>query len=408
MDAPVLSQRESVVLIEVPPALADQLATLDGGSEWLPGLAAAIAGSEPWRRLHQPAVVGWRAGPPDMMALVGPFDDADRARGAALAGQLVDAAQRLRYVSWPAVEELVEGLAARLVDELGAAALAAGRVVPVPRGGLVVAGLLASRLGMRVGTTEGAGRGQLTVVVDDVALSGRRLGQALAMMPPSEVVVATLASHPALRAEAVRRWDLRAFVSVEDLADHAPAVHGAGYTGWLRRWRERQPDDVWIGHPDHIAFPWNEPESQFVNEVTGEAEMGWRVVPVQLCMKNRSPVPGAELPVHQHLGAGPGPIDAAPGVVAVLYEGSLVVAGRQVRPARLRGTGVDFWQVLVDSGSFTVASHRLADRYGAPVDVVKADLQAFAEGLAARGLLIGVAPDHGDVSPRCRTVRPGG
>lgn len=352
------------------------------------GLGSAIASSPLWRRLSPGAILGVRMGDRPRLTAVGCFDDADRFRLATLITQLQEAADRLRYVDWAAVEDSVDRLAVRLVDELGSAEVGRAGVVAVPRGGLVVAGLLAVRLGIAVEPSPPSVGCGPALLVDDVVLSGRRMSQMVSQLGSPDVVAVTLCSHPELRRAATQRWGLRAFVSADDLTDHAPSVHGSRYSEWRHRWRERQPDDLWTGQPEHVVFPWNEPESQFANEVTGELEPSWRLVPSELCLKNR-PVPGEHLPVHEHQ-EGPGPVGAAPGVVALPFRGSTVVVPLTGQCVRLSVAGEVFWEQLMAAGSLDEAAKELSRRYGISAETVSNDVAAFAGDLADRGLICGL------------------
>jgi hypothetical protein len=382
---PVGSPRAAV--LAVPAAAEGPLRRLTSDAEWLLELADAVARG-PAGRATSAELLLVRERPAPLLAFVGDLREADLARLDALRTLLTELPARLRFLDWGAVEDAVDLLAELLADELGPE-LRGARVVGVPRGGLVVAGLLAVRLGLAADARVRPDAPGPTVVVDDCILSGSRLRGFLTAQGCPEVVVAALAAHPEARG-ALRQAvpGVRAVVGAVDLVDHAPALHGDAYPSWWERWRRRHPDDLWTGHPDLVAFPWNEPDSSFWNPVTGRSEPGWRVLPGSVCLKNRPPVDGDGAPTVVPHVEGAGFLRPPGRVLAGRAGEEMVVVGADSRCVRLSGTGADFWEAATTAPSEEAAVHLLRARHAASEETLRADLRTFVAALRERSLLV--------------------
>ena len=346
----------------------------------------ALATSPVWARLRHQAVLAVRPHPEPMVAVFGVIVDEDRPLADAL-GWHTDALLRsLRPVDYAEVERACETLAEQLRTRLSDDVLAASSIVGLPRGGLVVAGLLAYALGLpaeRIGVLPTAG-GRL-LLVDDCVLSGSRLGRWLDANPGPPVISVHLASVPSCReaivAEHQRVADCLAAI---DLTDHASEYE----EGWHERWRERSPYDLWTGAPDYVVFPWNEPDSAVWNAERGRAERAWRVVPPSWCLKNRAQGGDAPQGVQVNGIDVDGPDSPADDALWAEFDGGVVVATpRDERAIRLTGVAAVCWRELVANGHAETASTAVAAIYGAPEDVVRSDVARLVERLAARGLL---------------------
>jgi hypothetical protein len=331
-----------------------------------------------------------RRRPEPLLAFVGALDEADHFRLEALRSLLVELPSRLRFLDWVTVQQAVDRLAEALALELGADALGRARLVGVPRGGLIVTGLLAVRLGLGPESLGPPEVSRPLVVVDDCALSGSRLRGFLYAQDHPGPLVAVLASHPGLRrALAAAVPEVRAVVSAVDLHDHAPERQGSDYPRWRARWRTRHQEDVWTGDPDLVAFPWSEPETSVFNPVTGHSEPGWRVLPDTACLKNRPPPGGdGQTPVIAALEEAPGYLRPPARVLAGRHGAAVVVVGADGSCVRLRDTAADFWEVVTAVPSEQTAVEVLCDRYGAPAEAVRNDLVQFTTALRERALLV--------------------
>jgi hypothetical protein len=353
-------------------------------------LAEALASSPAWSRLGRHATLVVRPGPPGLIGVLGRIDDDDRPLLDALGWHVDRLLDRLRPMPYPAVEAACDQLAHRLRRLLGSEGLERVHLVGIPRGGLVVAGLLAYALGIpsgRVGMpTDREVPDEPLVVVDDCVLSGTRLGQWLdAHQPLSNVIATHLASVPACR-EAIlaSRPEVSHCIAAVDLHDHAAARDD----DWHERWRARSPDDLWTGDPDHVVFPWNEPDSQIWNPRRSQAERAWRVVPPAWCVKNRAEgrdeVGRIQVNELDHGGA----LRPADDVLWATIDGGLVVAAASGgTPVRLQGVAAEVWQGLIDHGDLDRMVEDITSAYGVDSAEVRDDLARLTQRFTDRGLL---------------------
>jgi Coenzyme PQQ synthesis protein D (PqqD) len=292
-----------------------------------------------------------------------------------------------RFVDYGQAEQDCEALAALLRDRFSRRELARFSVLPIPRGGLIVAGMLAYLLDLAPEQLAVGRRPRSPVlVVDDCALTGARFAAALGGLSAAEVVFAHLYSHPALRRAVLRREPrVTACLAAHDLRDPArdSFPRNADYQAWRRRWRRRLgPDRYWFGQPELIAFAWSEPDRPFWNPVTKRVEDGWRLLPPHRCLKNRA-----------RLGP-PRPATAArtwqvPAAVAYgEFDGVLWLCQTEKKETYgLEGTGADVWRSLARWGDSDLAAASLRSEYEVDEATARSDIEAFAVELEAQGLL---------------------
>jgi len=357
-------------------------------------LARALAASPAWRSIPDAVIVA-RTEPPERLVALGRFTVEDARRLESLAGLLPDALRRLKYVSYADAEQIVGELAERLVERVGRAWLDDACFIAQPRGGLIVLGMLAYELGLRrdqVGACdqpERRGQDGPLVLVDDCSLSGLRFREFLASHPSNDVVFAHLYSHPDLR-QAVEEAELRvwACVASRDLVDHAPELHGSRYEDWLRRWRKRSdPGVYWIGLPDHVAFSWSEPDITTWNDLTNSEEAAWRLLPPDLCLRNRARLD--EKGRWQVQPESSGRYRPSPDTVYATRPASTIVANCLSGQAyELEGISADLWSALVTGEDPARIVDRLASEYGIASEVLAAEIEAFTATARERGLLV--------------------
>lgn len=361
----------------------------EAGAPSAEALAHALATSPAWASFPEAVLIA-RQAPRPIVAVVGRFDEAAEAHLKALRVQLSASLERLRYVSYAQAERDCEVLADRLLKRFGRDAVRRLRFAGIPRGGLIVLGMLSYVLDL--------GHDQLEpphlqdaplVVVDDCALTGSRFGRFLKSCESRSVIFAPLYAHPDLRAAVEEEPRVRACLSARDLRDHGPERLGDDYAAWRKRWAERAGGPrYWIGQPDHVCFPWNEPDVGVWNPAAEAVEHGWRVVPPGHCLKNR-PVADDEpaVPV-QMQPEGKGPLKPAAHVLFGTFEEQLVVANAEEKASfRLTGAAADMWHALVEHGAVEHALAALRDAYDVDEATLKADLRAFVDDLRANDLL---------------------
>jgi hypothetical protein len=198
--------------------------------------AQALTTSPVWARLRHQAVLAVRPHPEPMVAVFGVVADEDRPLADALGWHTDALLRRLRPIGYAEAEGACEILAAQLRTSLGDDVLAASSIVGIPRGGLLVAGLLAYALGLpseRIGVLPPE-RGRL-LLVDDCVLSGSRLGRWLDANPGPPVIAVHLASVPTCREAIVAEHPrVSGCLAAIDLTDHA-SEHGEGWHTALAR-----------------------------------------------------------------------------------------------------------------------------------------------------------------------------
>lgn len=353
-------------------------------------LAEALVCGPLWEKLRPRFGLTVRTEGHPVIGVLGTAGTGDLARLRALDWQVADNLARLRWVDFAEVEALCVHLAARLRGRFGSQ-LGRAWMVGIPRGGQVVVGLLSCALGMpatRVGAPPRQDADDLLLVVDDCALSGTRLRRWLQQNPQGRVAVVLLHASEGLRAAVEQEDRVVACVAASDLGDHAPAQQGANYANWIEWWRKRSPDDYWTGHPDHVVYPWNEPDTLLWNEETGRAEPAWRVVPPDRCLKNRSQMPSGSAGV-QVCVAPDGSIGPADGVVWARAQGSIHVAKpTSARVTRMAGVAAACWSALMASGDEKSAAAAVATEYDEPLPRVRADLSRFIRECTTLGLLV--------------------
>ncbi len=344
--------------------------------------------SAAWDGSDATLVVG--PGPNPFLAVIGCFNESTQARIDALRGQLRGMDGPARYVSYSAAEADCERLAAALLERWDRPELQQFSYLAIPRGGLIVLGMLAYLLDLPASALVGTkASNRPLVVVDDCALSGARLRSFLEVHRHRSVVCAHLYSHPDLRAAVeARESHVVACIAARNLRDEAPDQLGDAYDSWRERWRQRSPDAYWIGRTEPLCFAWNEPDLSIWNPVSGEVEPGWRLVPGDACLKNRVGAAGHRIPVEIQP-AGKGPLAPADHVVFGTLAGTLVVGNVESGQAvALDDVAADMWRTIMAEGDEDAAVAALAGSYDAEVETLRADLEQFVAEASALGLLV--------------------
>ncbi len=254
-------------------------------------LAEAIALHPLWKQLPQGFLVA-RAQPTSCLAVLGIIPPQILEQMHRQQATLNLACQRLRYVTYSEAEAACEILAARLKETFGAKSLKGFRFCGIPRGGLIVLGMLAYTLGLsHEQMTPPYPQEVPLIVVDDCALSGSRFARILPHYPQHHLIFAPLYAHPHLRQNLVDgEPQVLSCLSGQELQDYGPSLMGEDYPSWQTQNQQRLGGRrYWLGLPDYLCFPWNEPDHSLWNPLDQKLEPSWRIIPPAYCLKNRPP-----------------------------------------------------------------------------------------------------------------------
>lgn len=323
-----------------------------------------------------------------VVALVGPFTDADHNLLTALQSDLQGALEHLRVIGWARACGLATGLGQVLRDQVGEDRLSRARFVAIPRGGVFVLGLLAHALDLEPWQLEASDEAETLVVVDDCALTGARFRQFLARSPHPRIVFAHLCSHPDLRAAiAAREARVEVCAAAGDLAE--TEADPATVQAWRTRWQARLGDAerYWFGRLEHVVFPWNEPDRTVWDEDRARAVPAFRVVPAELCLKNQ--VPPATLAARLQVVEEPrGVVELPPDVLYAHLPDRVAIADlARGESFALEGSGVAFWTALLAASDVSEAVTRLSRELQVPEPRIREDLERLLAELESRGLL---------------------
>lgn len=352
-------------------------------------LARAIAHSPEWQEMPG-CVLRIRLSPRPVLAVVGSFDASMESWLNGQSRALQRGCAQLRYVDYTQAEEDCTILAAQLVECLGRDGVKRFHFAPIPRGGLIVLGMLAYLLQLdRTQLLPPHPADVPLVIVDDCALSGARFGRFLASCTNHQVIFAPLYSPPDLRAAiASREPRVVACLSARDLKDHGPEQFGAEYSGWQARWQERLGSSrYWIGMPDHVCFPWNEPDRSVWDPAAERVVPAWPIVPPERCLKNRLPAENGGIPV-QVQPQGRGPLRPSADALFGEFQGQIVIGHlRTGENFGLADVAAAMWRAIVEHGNLEEVLAALGRDYEVDEGRLRADLRAFIDDLLARGLL---------------------
>jgi hypothetical protein len=277
-------------------------------------------------------------------------------------------------------------LAATLIAAAGSREVAHFRYAAIPRGGLIVLGMLSYALDLGWDALLSQHSDAPLVVVDDCALSGARFGRFLRSVDSERIVFAHLYSHPDLRAALVSQEPrVVASLAAHDLRDLARERYpdADDYVAWRDRWHKRLSGPrYWIGQPELVIFPWTEPDHPVWNPVIEQVDDNWRLAAPDRCLKNWSRL---GLPPSMEVRS----TFRSPDDVAFnVSEGSLFLCDlRTEQVYGLEGVGADVWRALAAYGDLDATVAYLLDRYDVDEARLRSDLSVFLEMLLAKGLL---------------------
>ena len=261
-------------------------------------------------------------------------------------------ASNLTYIGYRGAEEACRLLADQIEEVLGRKKVEQAAFFGVPRGGLIVLGMVSYALDLDSNQFGPSSSGQHAVVVDDCALSGNRLGRFLRTLDHDKVLLATLFSNPNLRS-AMRRAERNVidFVSAHDLKDFSHLKEDQD--AWRQKWLSRDIGKrYWLGSVSPVAFAWGDPDNARWNSATERMERGPTIVPPAFCLKARyQEWSHDEYPQVQLQPSAKGPIKPQESVVFGKVEESTIVANPDADVCiEIKDTGAAIWHAMIKLG----------------------------------------------------------
>jgi hypothetical protein len=348
-------------------------------------LAQAIALHPMWKELPHAMLVA-RTQPTPCLGVIGIIPPKIVGEIKIQQASLNQACRRLRYVSYADATTTCEALTEKLTSTFGPQTLRSFRFCGIPRGGLIVLGMLAYTLGLS--------HEQMTppyppdvplVVVDDCALSGSRFMRTRAQYPQHELVFAPLYSHPDLRHNLAKAEpQVLSCISGEDLQDHGLRIMGSDYEAWQARNQALLPGQRhWLGLPDYLCFPWNEPDHLLWNPLTEELEQSWHLLSPTHCLKNR---PSASLIAQSQLQF-KGWLQPAPDVIFGSLARQVLIGNLETGETfGLSGKAAEFWAVLLEAETLEEAIITLS-RHSAD-SRIRQELTGLIDQLLRQNILV--------------------
>jgi hypothetical protein len=272
------------------------------------------------------------------------------------------------------------------MERLGKDGLKHCSFTALPRGGLIVLGILSYLLELEPEQLEYPKNSDtMLVVVDDCAISGLRFGNFLMKRDNNPIIFTPLYSHPELRS-AIEKMESRviACISARDLSDSLMNDNSQKMK-FQELWQARFGKDkrYWIGLPEYICFPWNEPDRPFWNPVLERVESGWNIIPPDLCIKNRSPMIPVEIQP-----ASDGTLRPTDRIIFTMKENSVILGDLgPMESYRLEGLAADIWTEIIRHGDRDLATKNLAIVYETEERMLRDMVMDFVDELISQGIL---------------------
>lgn len=287
------------------------------------------------------------------MSAFTPLNAAEQMRFWSLCVLLRTYQQQLRYVDYAQAEQDAARLAQALLANHTRAAIANWHFRAIPRGGLIVLGLLAYQLDLDSAQfAPPADPAAPLCLVDDCSLTGMRFHQQLQQTTARQIVFAHLYSTPTLRrAILAREPRVVACHAAHDLDELDQTAADAAIESHLGIYAQR-----YSHRPvKPLAFAWNEPTTQIQDPFTNEIDARWHFVPPQQALSHL-----------RRLDLPPQPVSARQwrvpdGVVWAWNDGVLwLLETASAQVYRLDGLSADTWRALAGYGDSAAARAYLA------------------------------------------------
>ena len=360
----------------------DRISSLNFPDHPLLIIARGIASSPLWSRMPE-AEIRVRFSPPEI-SVSGRFDTADIARLKALAWQTKHALHTLRYVRYTDLEDDCRLLVSKLNERFDPDQLKKYYFTCIPRGGLIVLGILSYLLGLERWQLEPPPTNDASVVVvDDCSLTGKRFAQFLQKNQNDAIIFAPLYSSPELRsAIETREPRVRACISARDL-ENCLYSSEEDQRAFQEIFGSQNNANYWIGLTEYLCFAWNEPDFFFSNLVTKKVEGNWTIFPHEMCLKNgpvRIPVSVRE-DIRMEF-------RVAEDVVTIAGDDSVIIENLVTRDRySLKGIAAEMWNALMEQGTQEALVTKFLNEYDIDQITLKGDIAEFIQNLLSRGIL---------------------
>lgn len=323
-----------------------------------------------------------RADPEPVIGLVGGVNQKARSLFELAVYEMRETLERSRFVTHNEVADLARALANKLEPDLRRHPDGV-TLVPVPRGGHFVAGYLSYFVPVRVlgefSVPNVSGEVVPILLIDDIALSGRRISDWIERFPDRKIVVATLVSTQQVRdAICTRFGDRVSWVSADDLQVYSETKPHPGETD----------PPPFRGLTEHCCFPWTESDRGLRLDGSSDFYTALRLIPPDLCLKNQVQFE-ANFDRVGIVGDEDGWLRTATGILWADIEGKVYIADTERgRSQMLEGTAAGFWNASLKHPTRKETVAYLADVYEQEPSIIEDDHRNFIAHLIDEGVLL--------------------
>ncbi|WP_321422024.1 hypothetical protein [uncultured Methanobacterium sp.] len=302
----------------------------------------------------------------------------------ALISSLKSYKDNVKFVDYKSAEKDCEILASKILDKYPREKLESFCFKGIPRGGLIVLGMLSYALDLKPSQfVDSNDPTQPVMIVDDIALTGKRISQILNESKSSHLVIANLYSSPELRRSILNNEpNVKCCFSSHDLKDRSLENHPQNYSTWKKKMNKILGNRYWIGELDMVCFPWSEPNYSFWNPVTKKVEDGWKYLPPHKCLKNKSIM---RIPPHKSIKCD---FHLSPSVIIGIFDDEILLFQKNTANIySLNGTSAMFFRALVTYGNFETSLEYLVHEHNFDSSKLHNDLKKYVNDLLKNEIL---------------------
>lgn len=273
---------------------------------------------------------------------------------------------------------LAEELKRTLADELPSSQFTA-----IPRGGLIILGILSYVLGLKPSQLSGSGVGLAgpLVIVDDCCLSGSRFWHSLGQLDAKRIIFAHLLSPPTVR-DAIINSEPRveACLAAADLDEQ----NQGALENFPLIVKDISPKKSFgLGVIEPVAFAWSEPDRFWWDSNKADFSESWHYAPPQVCLEARLAldVPLSNLPSGCY---------SVPGEVVwrIDYDQVTLKNCTKDKTYNLKGVIALMWRALAAYGNVQDALEFVSQHCDIEFERLRRDFEVFSQDLLEKGLLV--------------------